>query len=539
MGVRPVAPSFSAAPAASFAPALTAAPGALNGAFAVPLALTAAPLPAASAVPEIMPAPEIAAAAVPLQLLAEPAPAAQTRPAARERLRSAATTIRALAFLTVSALLPKAAPPSVESYLRENQDYAVVEKRGTLADGAVVEAGRADAPAARATLSHPGLKALLARADALKSGGGDEDVKLSALRAAVAEALPLGRDLPLRALERRSLRSGRTVELGAYVERGRGTEREAALLANVALTRAGFKPKLTRLENGRTVNLVHTARGQIVFDTVDPSRDGRRPQDVAAELAGPRVFNPAGKPKTSGIEAHASGSKELTFAVVGRSAADRLFKEDQKNYEAASGDQPVAAEWLYFPFYVDGHTALRIGDTLYEFTRRGWRASPARAFLFNNPYFDTQMERHPPMRLSPFTIGVPLTLTKSDAEKYAAAAEGKAWFSFWFNNCNQLPYRFLRRAGVLFGDGMYTSFSSIRSIRMLLLNPPAQAGTPRLYPLPNQAGSVEPLGPGVPRDLIEPHTVLRDFAMFVWNWPKFVFEKLPLRRARAATAPKG
>jgi hypothetical protein len=566
LGVRPVSASFALPPAFPLAPSIAAVGAPSLGIVAAPSVpiIAASPLAAAAAAPELEPAPEkIPAELAPEQVPGEPKREPLAR--AREGLRSATRTARALAFLTIGALLPRnSAPPAVEDLLRENQEYAVADKRGALADGAVVEGGPENGPASRATWSHPGLKALLARADAAKAGRQGEGNLLAEVRSAVAAALPRGRDLQTSALERRCVRARKAVELGAYAERGRGGEREAALLANLALGRAGFKPKLLRVsawrrDNGRvveeerTLNLVHTARGQVLFDTVSASYDGRKLQDltappgaagrdagIVAELDGPRVFTPAGKPKTSGVEVKVSGAKDLAFAVVGRSAADRIFKEDEKRYRAAAPDEKVAVEWLFFPFYADGHTALRVGDRLLEFTRKGWRSSPARAFLFNNPFFDAQLARHPNAGMPPFSFGVPLTIAKRDAERFAALADsGRGWFSFWFNNCNQVPMRFLRRAGIDLGDGAFASFSSIRALRTLLLHPPAEAGAPRLYPLPNQALAAEPLGPAVPRDLVEERSVLHDAGLFVWNWPRCVYGKLPLaRRAAALEAPR-
>ncbi len=515
----------------------------------------AAPAAAPEAAPAIEPvAAELAPERVP------DGPGRKPAARARESLRSATTSIRALALLTIGALLPRNAPPmAVEGMLRENQEYAVAAKRGTLTDGALIDGKTAS----RVSLSHPGLKPLLARADEIKASGLDEEQALSKLRLAVAAALPRGRDLQLRALELRRRRGGLAVELGAYAERGRGTEREAALLANLALSRAGFKPKLIqvsawRKEQGRviqeerTLNLVHTARGQVLFDTLS-TFDGRKLQDVvapagtqgldagiSAELDGPRVLRPAGKPKTSVFVAKTSGSKDLTFGVVGRSAADRIFKEDEKIYQAAAAHEPVTVEWLFFPFYIDGHTAVRVGDKLYEFGRQGWRTHNARAFLFNNPFFDAQLARHPNSGIPSFSFGVPLSIAKRDALALAdLASAGGGWFSFFFNNCNQVPMRLLRRAGLALGDGAIASFSSVRAFRLLLLHPPAQAGAPRIYPLPNQAAAAEPLGPAVPRALVEEHSIAWDLAKFIANWPRFVFEKLPRRSPATPPAPKG
>jgi hypothetical protein len=535
--------------AASAAPALLAAPAAAPSAEPV--------LPAGAAPAAVPPA------AAPV-LVPETPSRKEPLSRARASLRSATMTARAFAILAYGALVPSTTLP-VESYLRENQEYAVAARRGALADGSVVESADAGRAPYRVTLSHAGLKDLFSRVDAIKSKGLDESALLAALRSAVAGALPRGRTLSLRAVERRRALARRAVELGIYPEQGRGTENEGALLANLALQRAGFKPKLVRVrawrrENGRvmegerTANLVHSAGGQVVFDPAFAPFDGRKLQDLIAprgapgvqagvieELDGPRVFSPAGKPKTSGVEAKASGDKELTFAVTGRSAADRQFKEDQKKYDAAAAADPVTVEWLFFPFYVDGHTALRVGDQLFEFTRKGWRAHNARAFLFNNPYFDSQLARHPNVGMPPFSLGVPLALPKEVAARLVeTAAAGGGRFSFWFNNCNQVPFRLLRRAGIALGDGRFAGFSSMRAFRELLLHPPAEAGAPRLYALPNQAGAAEPLGPAVPRYLTRDRSVAADAAAYARILPRFFTWGLSPAGPRAtAPAPKG
>jgi hypothetical protein len=551
-----LAPSLSVG-----APALQAAPSVFAASV---LALPPSPaLPAASAAaaPDEPAAAAAAAAAAPAQTPAlTPAPSDGVFARARSGMRSAVVTARAVVFVAVAALTPKsAAALPTEGFLRETQEYAPTSRRASLSDGAIVEA-RERAPY-RVSLSHPGLASFLSAAgDAAKTPGQDERGRLDAVRSVVRAALPRAADVALKAAELRSWRERKAVELGVYAERGRGGSEESALLANLALTRAGFTPKLARVaawrvepfgivDEERTLNLVHTSAGQVVFDPSDAAFDGAKLQDltaprgapgrragIAEELDGPKVFTPAGKPKTSGVEAKVSGDRELTFAAVGRSAADRLFKEDEKAYQDAAPDQPVTVEWLYFPFYMDGHTALRIGDKIFEFRRKGWRTSPARAFLFNNPFFNAQIERHPHLEMPPFTFGTPLSVRKSEVAAFVAKVSamedaGRGWFSFWFNNCNQVPFRFLKKAGVDLIGGIHTRFSSIRSYRMILLHPPAGAGAPRIYPLPNQNGVGEPLGAAVPRYLVEERNSVRDILYFLWTWPQFVREKLPHRGA--------
>jgi hypothetical protein len=552
--LRADAPTLLSAPSAGFLPAFSAASAPDLESAAVPAAAASAATAAPAPAPAIAaPSPGVSAAA--------PRPDALVR--ARTGLRSAAAKIRSVAIVAVAALTPTKAPAlPIEMFLRENQNYAAAANRASLADGSVVEASARKAPRSPylVGLAHPGIRDLIARVEAAKARGLGEDGALAEIRAAVRAALRRQPDSMLKAAELDAARARKSVPLGLYLERGRGTSEEAALLYNLLLQRAGFKPKLVRVsawrrdgdaivDEERTLNLIHTSAGQTAFDPGFDAFDGAkfselaaprgepgRSAGIAAEFDGPRVFTPAGKPKTSGVEAKVSGAKELTFAVTGRSAADRLFKEDEQAYQAAALDQPVTVEWLFFPFYMDGHTALRVGDKVYEFRRKGWRTSPARAFLFNNPFFDTQIARHPHLEMPPFSFGTPLSVRKSEVSAFIAKVgamedAGRGWFSFWFNNCNQVPFRFLKKAGVALIGGFYTRFSSVRSYRTLLLHPPVQAQPSRIYPLPSQNGAGEPLGAAIPRFLIEERSALRDVLTFLWTWPQFATEKLPHRKA--------
>jgi hypothetical protein len=336
------------------------------------------------------------------------------------------------------------------------------------------------------------------------------------------------------------------VELGEALDAGAVDARRLALAAHMALKDGGLAPKLARLQtagDARLVNLLHADGGQTVFAPLDPALDGRKLSELTAsgaatETDAPRVFNPGGKAKAA-VEARVP---ELPpFAVLGRSAAERDFKQDAQRLAAAAPDEAVRVEWLFLPFYVDGHSVLRVGDQVYEYRRAGWRVQNARAYLFNNPYFDAQYARHRSEGMPPFSLGLTLSVSKRAADALVARIEAertKAWprFSFWFNNCNQRPLKFLRAAGVVgLPDGLFTRFSSIRSFRLLLTAPPLTAGRARLYPLPGRAGPLEPYGPAIPRELRVPRPGWLDALAFVRLWPRFFSDKLALLKR----LPKG
>jgi hypothetical protein len=394
---------------------------------------------------------------------------------------------------------------------------------------------------------HPALRALFARVDALKSQGLPQEKLLARLRLLVRRSLRLLP--PVEAgLTRRSRARGASAELGEFAALGFGGTREAALVAHLALQRAGFAPKLSavrswrQLTDGRRrvedriVNLIHTERGQAVFDPGRRALDGRRLTELLESRAGagiereleseaPRVFTPVGKPKMSGVEVRVEAETPLTFELLARTAAEKRFKAEEQAFRAAKPEDPVAVEWIYLPAYVpDGHTALRVGETIYELGRAGWRAHNARAFLFNNPFLDARHAQYGSSVVPPFSVGAPLTVPKRAADAVVAAAEAErkagARFSLWFHNCNQVFVRFFKEAGVDLGGGPVTRFSSVRYMRSLLLRPSPQSGKPRLYMLPNQASQERPLHELVPRALYTPRSALRDALYFVWWLPR-------------------
>jgi hypothetical protein len=532
VGAPPTATLPPLAPATLAASPLTA-PLRPAAAFAPALAAAAAEPSVPASVPEAA-APAVPPAALPAS------PPAAAEPAAQARGAAIARTARAAAALLVDALAGRARPlPPTEAFLREDLSYAASAKRAALGDGALVAADDPRRAPDRISYDHPGVLDFSGRVAALKARAKSGPELLDGLRALLrAEAARPGAALAARALERRRARQARAVELGAALQAGALDQRRLALAAHLALKLAGFSPKLARLKadgGERLSNLIHVDGAQVVFDPGAPALDGRKLSELtssgaAAELDGPLAYNPSGKPKTGGVTA---GVPELpAFAVTGRSAAERIFKDEARSYAAAAPDEAVRIEWLYLPFYVDGHSVLRVGDQVYEYRPKGWRVQSARAYLFNNPFFDAQYARHREDGMPPFGLGLSLSLSKRAADALVARIERErdsGWpkFSYWLNNCNQRPLAFLRRAGVVgLPDGLFTRFSSIRTFRLLLQAPPLGAGQARLYPLPGRVGPLEPYGPAVPRELREQRPGWRDALYFFRLWPRFAADKL-------------
>jgi hypothetical protein len=138
-----------------------------------------------------------------------------------------------------------------------------------------------------------------------------------------------------------------------------------------------------------------------------------------------------------------SGGKD--FIVQSRGQAEKQFKKEQQAFEKAGPDELVAVEWIFLPYYMPlGHSALRVGNTAWEFTSKGWKvhgegADTARAFLYNNPFFKTQYAKSPE-EIPPMAMGTTRYFKKSVVEKIFlqndALAQAES-FSLMFRNCNQ------------------------------------------------------------------------------------------------------
>lgn len=206
--------------------------------------------------------------------------------------------------------------------------------------------------------------------------------------------------------------------------------------------------------------------------------------------------------------------KELAFNVTGRTPAEKRFKREEDEIRQAEAEQLVPIEIGFHPFWRRlGHTTLRIGESLYELSSKGWKvhgagADSARAYLFNNPFFKSQYAIYAPTGMPPISIGVTMMAPKHKVERLQVilenlvAAQGRKAekFSLMLNNCNQGIMRVLTLAGFEgFTENGYLGFSSVLSFRRVLLYPPLNATSLHIYPLPGSEITETNLRRWVPR----------------------------------------
>jgi hypothetical protein len=225
-------------------------------------------------------------------------------------------------------------------------------------------------------------------------------------------------------------------------------------------------------------------------EILQPEADGRismslNGQRISLEIiASPwkfEVIDNLKSSKTTEFSLVSDNGKILKMGLVGRSAFERKIKQEAEIIREASPEDEVPVEWYYHPFYRPlGHTSVRIGDALYEFTLKGWEihganADNPRAFLFNNPFFKSQYEKYKDEGMSPVSLGVTLRLKKNDVDKFIQSVSESAGqkFSLWFSNCNQCIIRgFSETPLEILNSSSYTEFSSILTFRHLLLDSP-------------------------------------------------------------------
>ncbi len=206
----------------------------------------------------------------------------------------------------------------------------------------------------------------------------------------------------------------------------------------------------------------------------------------------------------------------VTAEIFGRSPAEAKFKAEDKLIESAGEEDWVPVEIGYSPlFRPDGHTTLRIGNSLFEKGWKGWSAheggrDSARAYIFNNPFFKTQIERFGEL-IPAFNIGVTVFAKKKDVVKlreelrHLSTEEGNKEdpFSILFANCNSSLMCRLNNigvTGVVSPTGPRGASSTLTFQRLLALQ--ATEGTPpgtvSIYPLPKTEKTPEQWANAVP-----------------------------------------
>lgn len=232
--------------------------------------------------------------------------------------------------------------------------------------------------------------------------------------------------------------------------------------------------------------------------------------------------------KSTDFTLMASNGRLLKMNLQGRSAFERKMKQEAELIQNASSDNEVPVEWYFHPHYAPlGHTTIRIGDVLYNFTTKGWDihgegASNPRAFLFNNPFFKNQYERFKDQGMPPFTLGVTLKIQKSAIEKFIASvhSEKTQEFSLFFNNCNQCVIRNFSETPLAQLDAKtYQAFSSAMSFRELILEAPVKMDDViSLYPVTSLDSLNLNLRELIPARLYKSNTTLKEIIHNIRNW---------------------
>lgn len=195
-----------------------------------------------------------------------------------------------------------------------------------------------------------------------------------------------------------------------------------------------------------------------------------------------------------------SSGKEIAFQISGRTPTENRFQKEAALIASAGDDELVPFEIGFHPFWRRyGHTTLRIGESMYEFSSEGWRAhntgtDSARAYLFNNPFFKSRYAEFAPSGMPPISYGVSREakaslvreMQKILDQKCAYQGPGREKFNLFLNNCNQKLRGVLRDLGIKgFEEKGFIDFSSVLSFNSLLNAPAEFEQKYWIYPLPN------------------------------------------------------
>ncbi len=258
--------------------------------------------------------------------------------------------------------------------------------------------------------------------------------------------------------------------------------------------------------------------------------DAKNEEFVAYEIleSDLRLLQPRQKwvEKEKRFSIFAGHGRELDFGVSGRTPTEKRFKREQAQIEQASLDELVPMEIAFHPFWRRlGHTTLRVGESLFELSSKGWRAhnggtTSARAYLFNNPYFKHQYGLFKHVGMPPISIAVNVNIPKHQAlrlrnlmtELSEADGKNREKFSLYTNICNQGIMRVLELSGLPgFSSKGYLGFSSILSFRRLLLHPELPVNARYVYPLPGSEITEANLRKWIPRLLYRHNTSFLEF----------------------------
>ncbi len=217
-----------------------------------------------------------------------------------------------------------------------------------------------------------------------------------------------------------------------------------------------------------------------------------------------------------------ANGRRLTFNVSGRTPTEKRFKREEVQRQQALPHETIPVEIYFHSFWRPfGHSSLRVGESLYEMSAKGWKvhdqgANCPRAFLFNNPFFRSQYLKFRRFGMAPISIGITIEIEKAKVDRLQIILQNllaaKGWhkerFNILFNNCNQGLMRTLSDAGI---DGFQTKgfmgFSSVLSFRKMLVRPVHEIKALNIYVLPNIQVSEALLRRWIPSILYKHNTV--------------------------------
>jgi hypothetical protein len=455
--------------------------------------------------------------------------------------------------------------PEIQSFFREDRSYQQKKLPAEITDGSLIEGSARQGgvqPDYRISLQGPRIKAFLKAAAQIREQGLSVPDTIAAVnqltRSRLSRTSYTGWSY-LRLVNRFKSKK-MPIDLESYFDSKCGVCRENALVNHFALKAAGLAPqfsyvRISRTESGRSIvedhaiNLVKIDGESFVVDAYFLPFNGHKLSDLKTEvgvnfgllfgspivdqngsetariiatLPYPRLFVPTSTKEMKEFDVIGADGQKITFRNEGRSQAERKFKLEEAAVDNAGPDDLITIEWLFHPFYMPlGHTSLRIGNRLYEFTTKGWEmhgngADSARAFIFNNPFFKRQYQRGVIEGLPPFSIGIPMKIKKSQLDKIESWIQrypediGRP-FSLAFNNCNQCMLQAAANGNVqIINDSKYKSFSSVMTFRDVFLQSRLRKETPVIYTLSGVEIPNITYGEMVPPYLYDEHSTVSE-----------------------------
>ena len=247
-------------------------------------------------------------------------------------------------------------------------------------------------------------------------------------------------------------------------------------------------------------------------------------------------------------------SKSHTVNVLGRSATERLVKEQREAFEKAGPDDLVPVEiFILTAVFPSGTTAARIGDSWIQFTWDGWTHSKGiegiKGSLFSNPYQRAMTQIYAGFNPPPFNVGITLNIPKSKAvnilqlvdRERALPADQQKPFDIFSNNCVHGVLDVFAEAGAPLGNfGKFTSFSSTLFQRSLLLNSPYPVSALTAYTFPGTELAPTQLRSLFPQMLYRSYSIKGDYKLVHMSEPAHeVYKEAVLLGVIAVHGEKG